>query len=109
VSSDHFLTPIGQVLDKIFKKSSYKKKFQEAQVVNLWQSIVGPNLFHHTYPVKLDKGILTCRVDSSALLHELQYMKKDIMNKMTSVMKKQIVNNIYFVLGQMPSRITTDK
>lgn len=97
-----FPTHVGAILEKILGRSEYKQKFQEAKLVNLWSEIVGPNLFRHTYPARFSRGRLTCTVDNSALLNELQYMKKDILQKIEEKTHKRMVKDIYFVLGVIP-------
>jgi len=101
-----FPTHVGSILEKLLGRSQYKRKFQEARLVNLWSEIVGPNLHRHTYPSHFSRGRLTCTVDNSALLNELQYMKKDIIQKIEEKTQKRMVKDIYFVVGVIPETST---
>ncbi|MBI2608726.1 MAG: DUF721 domain-containing protein [Deltaproteobacteria bacterium] len=94
-----FPTHVGAILERILGRSEYKQKFQEAKLVNLWPEIAGPHLSRHTYPTRFSRGRLTCTVDNSALLSELQYMKKDLLKKIEEITHKNTVKDIFFVLG----------
>lgn len=96
-----FLTPIAKIIEDLFAKTEYKKKFTESQLAYVWSTVVGEKLNQHTRPEKIQNGVLTCRVDSSPWLYELQFMKKDIVQKINTVMKKRLVRDIYFILGSI--------
>ena len=94
-------TPIAKIIEDLFAKTQYKKKFTESQLIDTWASIVGEKLNQHTRPEKIHNGVLNCRVDSSPWLYELQFMKKELVTKINTVMKKRLVRDIYFILGKV--------
>ena len=97
-----FPTAVSEILEKIFNKSHHNKKYREAQLVHIWERVVGKKLALYTYPQKIENECLICIVGNSAWLHEIQFMKQDIMKKINDVMQKRMVRNIYFKLGQIP-------
>ena len=100
-----FPTAVSEVLEKIFGKSGHTKKYKEAQLVHLWEKVVGEKLATHTYPQRVENECLICIVDNSAWLHEVQFMKQDIVKKINEVMKKRLVKNIFFKLGPIPVQL----
>ncbi len=98
-----FPTAVSEILEKIFGKSHHNKKYREAQLIHVWKKVVGEKLALHTYPEKIENECLICLVDNSAWLHEIQFMKKDIISKINDVMQKRMVRNIYFRLGKIPA------
>jgi len=108
VESAKFPTAVSEILEKIFGKSGHAKKYKEAQLVHLWEQIVGPKLALHTHPQRIENECLICLVDNSAWLHEIQYMKHDIVKKINEVMHKRLVKNIFFKLSQIPNPGVTE-
>ena len=102
MKSAKFPTAISEILEKIFGKSAHSKKYKEAQLVHLWEKVVGPKLAIHTYPQRIENESLICLVDNSAWLHEIQFMKYDIVKRINEVTHKRLVKNIYFKLGNIP-------
>ncbi|MBI2026589.1 MAG: DUF721 domain-containing protein [Deltaproteobacteria bacterium] len=103
-SKDLFPTPVFEILDSIFRKTSSHHKLIEAQIQMQWENIVGDGLARQTFPQKFEKGQLTCLVQNSPLLHQLQFMKIDILKKINSFLTRREVKKIFFLIGVIPAR-----
>jgi len=103
-SKEGFPTPVFEILDSIFKKTSSHHKLIEAELQIQWENIVGAGLARQTFPSKYEKGTVSCLVASSPLLHQLQFMKSEILKNIAGTLKRKDIKRIYFIIGVVPKK-----
>ncbi len=59
-----------------------------------WQTIVGPSLAPHTYPQAIQHKVLNLQVDSAPWMHELAFLKADILQKVNQALGKTAIQSI---------------
>ena len=74
---------------------------EECRVVEIWDEVVGDTIASHTQPIGISKGMLKVTVADHAWLQQLQFLKHDIANKLNEALKVDLVENIYFQIGQV--------
>lgn len=98
-----FPSRIDEVLERTFKKLGISKKMKEQRTLKLWKEVVGERISQHTHPFRIRKGVLFVKVDSSAWLAQLGYLKEDIIYKLNRKGGTGVIKDIYFRLGAYSS------
>ena len=88
---------IGVLLQMVLDKSHLSDEMGLEKLCEGLEVIVGPLILPHVKIVRLDKGILTLKSDSSAWKQELFLQKKAIIDKCNLLLGKPAVKNILFV------------
>ena len=74
---------VGDALDEYFVRHGLKKRIDQAQVVNDWNDLVGPQVSSACHPEAVDQsGTLWVRVKSAAWMQELQMMSPTIIREL---------------------------
>ncbi len=100
-TSDHGFTHIGGLLDGIMKK--YRRDYDEGieKIWGLWEGAVGKTIAENTRPEAFKGKELLVYVNSSAWLHQLRFLKKDIINKVNGALGAELVKEITFKIGSL--------
>ncbi|EKD26996.1 MAG: hypothetical protein ACD_79C00938G0002 [uncultured bacterium] len=65
---------ISEIIQRIIPsltKNELGKTHLSGEIIDEWNNIIGDPFCKHTKPEKIYKGVLTIKVDSSVILHEL--------------------------------------
>jgi len=93
------LTPIGKVISNVLK--SYRRESDEdlVQIWSLWDGAVGEAIAKNARPEAFKGSLLLVNVISSTWAHQLQFLKKDIIEKVNKALGKALVEDIKFKIG----------
>ena len=83
---------IKELMQTLFKSYDRGYKYDEAAVLNSWESVVGKMIAQKTTKVFINKKALS----SAPLKNELRYHKLVLIEKVNSYAKKEIINDINF-------------
>lgn len=106
---DPQLEKLGEVLKKSLKRLDLSPKLEEYGVWPIWNEIVGVTIARNAQPEKIRNGTLFVKVSSSTWMQELQYMKEMISEKLNQSLGKEVVKNIFFVVGKIETRAPKSK
>ena len=97
---------IGDVLGNSLKRLELYSRLDEYGVWPIWNDVVGKTIALNAQPEKIRNGTLFVKVTSAVWMQQLQFMKQMIAEKLNQRLKKEIVKNIFFVVGPIhsPSR-----
>ena len=90
---------IGSIISKVLKTCRYESDEELTQVWSLWDSIVGEAIAENARPAAFKGKLLLVHVTSSAWIHQLQFLKKDIIAKVNDALGKELVEEIKFKIG----------
>jgi predicted nucleic acid-binding Zn ribbon protein len=90
----------GKALGSVLKKHGIASEIREHRLLIQWEKVVGPRVAARTTPDALDKGTLWVRVDSSSWMHQLSFLKSDIIAKANALCGQELVTDIRFHLGR---------
>jgi predicted nucleic acid-binding Zn ribbon protein len=90
---------LGSVLPNILSSIRKDGDAQLLQVWKLWDRSVGEAIAKNTRPSAFKGKLLLVEVTSSAWIHELQFLKSDIINKLNNALGKELVEEIKFKIG----------
>ena len=76
-------------------------------VWDIWTRVMGEPLAQNTQPAAFKGKILLVHVSSSVWLHQLQFMKQDLIEKVNDACGCRLVEEIKFKIGPLESENNT--
>lgn len=94
---------IGAILGKVLKKRNIPHTSTNRRILDLWTEAVGPQISARTLPESLKRGTLYVRVSSSVWLHQLQFLKEEILDKLNALSGKDGIRTLHLSIGDIPA------
>src|SRR5712692_9744759 len=91
---------LGEVLEKSLKRLDPSGRLGEYGVWPIWNEAVGDMIARNAQPEKIRQGTLFVKVSSPVWMQQLQYLKETIVEKINRELGKEVVKNIFFVIGK---------
>jgi len=95
---------LGRVLDKSLKRLDPTGRLGEYGVWPIWNDAVGDTIARNAQPEKIRQGTLFVKVSSPVWMQQLQYLKDTIADKINQTLGKEVVKNIFFVIGKVEAK-----
>ena len=89
---------LSGVLPRVFKQLGLEDGLLGWRAVREWEQVVGPRVARHTRAVAFHDGVLQVEVEGSAWMHELGFLKPDLMRKVNRHLGSRLVKNVRFVV-----------
>ena len=86
------------VLSRLFKRLGLDDELQGWKAVEDWAGIVGPRVARHTRAIAFEQGVLRVEVEGSAWMHELGYLKLDLIKAVNRELGTDRVRDLRFVI-----------
>jgi predicted nucleic acid-binding Zn ribbon protein len=86
------------VLSRLFKRLGLEDELQGWRAVEDWARVVGPRVARHTRAVGFEQGVLRVEVEGSAWMHELGYLKQELINAVNRELGTDRVREVRFVV-----------
>lgn len=93
--------PIGRILPDVVRTCRREDDTGMTAVWDVWDSAVGAAVAENTRPAAFRGRLLLVHVTSSVWLHQLQFMKQDLVAKINAACQKQLVEDITFKIGPL--------
>ena len=93
---------IGEILRKVLKKRNIPHTATDRRLLDLWTRAVGPQIAARTLPETLKRGTLYVRVSAPVWLHQLQFLKEEILGKVNELSGKEEIRSLFFSIGEIP-------
>jgi predicted nucleic acid-binding Zn ribbon protein len=90
---------IGDIINSVLKTCRHDSDEELSRVWSLWESAVGDIIAKNTKPEAFKGKLLLVHVNSTPWMHQLQFLKKDIINKVNQALGKELVQDIKFKIG----------
>ncbi len=92
---------IGSVIDGVLKNYRSKPDFELTEIWRLWDEAVGETIAQNARPAALKGKLLIVHVISSTWIHQLQFLKNDLMAKINDALGKPLIQEIKFKIGPL--------
>ena len=102
------LQRLGNVIQGILKKHNILFDSEEQRLLEFWQKAVGPQISVQTRPDRLKRNTLFVKVSSSVWMQQLHILKQEIIEKINKLLGKELIKDIHFSIGEIPSTIPTN-
>jgi len=99
----------GELVDGVISKYRIHGNVQESRAVQAWPQIVGDRIAERCWPYHIREGVLLVAVSNSSWLHQLSFMKEDIVAKINeaaggeTVLVKEVRFELAGRLAKRPS------
>jgi hypothetical protein len=93
---------LGEILQKILKQRNIPHTSTDRHLLNTWKRAVGPQIAAQTHPDTVKRGTLFVRVSAPVWLHQLQFMKEEILGRINEIYGKEEVRGLFFTIGDIP-------
>ena len=95
------LTPIGRVLETILDQCRSDNAGGIAHLAHVWQKTMGPPIADNAVPHAVKGSLLLVHVSSSAWLHQLRFLKTELMDKLNRNLVHTRIADIKFKVGPL--------
>ncbi len=90
---------IGKVINGVIKQYRTEPDFALKKVWQLWDETVGKTIAQNARPAAFKGKLLIVHVNSSTWIHQLQFLKNDLISKLNAALGKPLVEEIKFKIG----------
>ena len=88
------------LLPGVLKGIRIERRQAEAEIVQVWNGVIDPQITAHAQPRGLNKGTLFVTVDNSVWLSEIvRYRRKEILDRLQHAFGKEMIQRISFTVG----------
>jgi hypothetical protein len=95
-----FPTPVAALLAETFRGKPMEKRLEEAGIWRVWDETVGRQIATKARPSRFQDGVLTVTVNSAPWMQQLNFMKRDITQRLNERLGKELVREIYLKAGR---------
>jgi len=95
------LQPIADILARILKKAGVHVPVEDNRLRDAWKKTVGAMIAAQTSPDRIKGGTLFVKVSTSMWMHQLQFLKPDILEKIQSQWTAEPVKRLHFSVGDV--------
>ena len=92
---------LGEILPETLKKKALHLPTKDRPLIDAWNRAVGSQISSKAQPDRLRDDVLYVRVSTSVWMHELQFMKQDIIAKLNEILGGNPVTQIRFFIGEV--------
>ena len=96
---------IGSIIDDVLKTYRREPDGELIQVWHVWDSIVGDVIAKNAKPGAFKGRILLVYVTSSTWVHQLQFLKKEMIAKLNEALGKSLIDDLKFKIGPVVMRL----
>ena len=89
---------VGGALGRALRKLGLEQDLLGWRAVEEWPQLVGPRVSRHSRAVGFRKGTLLVEVEGSAWMHELGFLKRQLIEQINGRLGGECVRDVRFVL-----------
>jgi predicted nucleic acid-binding Zn ribbon protein len=90
---------IGNVIDGVLKSFRSEPNYALTKIWRLWDEVAGETIASNARPAAFKGKLLIVHVISATWIHQLQFLKNDLMAKLNDALGKPLVKEIKFKIG----------
>jgi predicted nucleic acid-binding Zn ribbon protein len=92
------LESLSGLLPRVLKQLGLDQGLLGWRTVSEWPQVVGPRIARHTRAVAFRDGVLQVEVEGSAWMHELGFLKRDLVRKVNEHAGSRLVRDVRFIV-----------
>jgi len=89
--------PLAVILPALFEQLGIARTAEGWRAVSDWPAVAGPRLARHTRAVSFRDGTLAVEVEGSAWMHELGFLKRDLVRNLNRHLGTDVVRDVRLV------------
>ncbi len=88
---------LKDAINEWLRTNHFDEKLNETRLISSWEKVTGKLIARHTENLFIKNRELFVKVDSSALKHELSYMKTKLLKKLNKAAGVVVIDEIRFL------------
>lgn len=93
------MTDISTLINNLSRGLGFETKMIEMSIQKKWAEIMGENIAHHTRPEQIRYKRLYIKVDNTLWMHQLAFLKEEILRRVNYSVGREIINEVRFKLS----------
>jgi len=89
--------PLAAILPALFEQLGLARAAEDWRAVSDWPAVAGPRLARHTRAVSFRDGTLAVEVEGSAWMHELGFLKHELVRNLNRHLGADVVRDVRLV------------
>ena len=89
--------PLAAILPALFEQLGLARTAEGWRAVSDWPAVAGARLARHTRAVSFRDGTLAVEVEGSAWMHELGFLKRELVRNLNRHLGADVVSDVRFV------------
>ncbi len=94
---------IHTILERVLSGLNLGIKAKQFEIWEVWDSVVGQHIARQAQPQQIRNMVLWTVVSSSTWMQQLGFMKKTIVDRLNERIGEEVVKDIRFRMGEVPS------
>ncbi len=90
---------ISDIVHSVLRSCRKDSDDEMTRIWELWDAAVGKAIAENTRPDAFKGGMLLVNVSSSPWVHQLQFLKQEMMDKINQAFEKEMVREMRFRVG----------
>jgi len=99
---------LSKLLADSFRGKPMEKRFGEVEIWRIWGEVVGDQIAAKAQPSRFTNGVLTVAVISAPWMQQLNFMKRDIAERLNEKLGEKLVVEIFLKAGKPPAPDKTE-
>jgi predicted nucleic acid-binding Zn ribbon protein len=95
---------VGSILERVFTSLNLNIKVKQYQIWDVWEGVVGEAIARQAQPHQIRNMVLWVNVSSSTWMQQLEFMKKQIVNRLNDSIGEVVIQDIHFRIGEILPR-----
>ena len=91
---------LARILPGLMRELGLEESVAGWRAVSEWPALAGERIARHARATGFRDGVLTVEVEGSAWMHELGFLKRDLVQRANVHIGAQIVREVRFVLAR---------
>ncbi|MEJ2167758.1 MAG: DUF721 domain-containing protein [Desulfobacterales bacterium] len=92
---------IGRLMDDVLKSYRRESDSELVRVWQVWDDAVGDIIAQNAKPAAFKGRLLLVHATSSIWIHQLQFLKKEIIAKLNEALGKPLIDDLKFKIGPL--------
>ena len=85
---------IGEIIKKLMKKSKLAGMLDEFDALQMWEELVGEQIYKYISDQKIYKRVLYVKLKSAVVRNELRYKKIELISQINQRIGKKLLTDI---------------
>ena len=94
------MEPVSGALSRLFGRLGLERGLLGWRAVDEWPRLVGPRVARHTHAVAFRDGLLQVEVEGSAWMHELGFLKRELVRTINQQLGAECVKDVRFIVSR---------
>lgn len=95
----HTMTHVGSIIERSIMACRSAGDAEMMKIWDIWNDTVGEAIARNSRPASFKGHLLVVHVTNSSWLYHLNFMKKDLMEKLNKALDKDRVRNLILKIG----------